>query len=738
MSCTLSARSTLGIILIALGCQTVVAQSPSAASPQTPMIRSTRREVLVDLIVRDKHHRLITNLRPEEVEVYEDGVRQKVNAFRNVAGAEQLETERNQQKTVQPSEASVTAGVNPVAALRQINFVAIVLADIAPLNLQFARDAVDEFLKSDNLPNTYVSIYRQNRTLSVVQYYTSDKDILAKAVTGALSRLRFNDTGDTRAEVVGAGFSTLQAAAENILNSPQTDQATATAVRDVILNPMPAIVQDPLFTRDAAAQDVSFDLGNAILTQARIQNGIRFAASLADGMDALDSLREIVHSQENLPGRKVVLYLADGLDFPMNRRDAVDNLISYANRSGVSFYDVDTRGLNVEDPMMRSLSELERTQAVSSAQVNDPMNGHKEDDDIQLSLSNNKQLALRELAESTGGFVVTDTNEIALPMQRVMEDIRSHYELAYTPTATNYDGRFRKIEVKVNRPHISPPQYRKGYFALPDINGQPLQPFEAVALAAINSHPTKPPFPYHIAVMRFRPGQEAVEHEIAFEVPLSALRAGSTPKSGEARVKASLVALIRNADGEVVGKIGRELTRQVETSAADRSTGGILYAEPVQLPAGHYVVDAAVTDEESRQTSVRRLAFYVSPGNDFGLSSLELVREREPVSPGTSTASDASASILPMLTDSISSGKPVNLYFVVYPSKSSSATKVVLQVLHDGKEIARKPLTLPPASADGSVPVLLRLSPQPGQCDIFVTAQQGTLMAQSSISVKVE
>ena len=33
-----------------------------------------------------------------------------------------------------------------------------------------------------------------------------------------------------------------------------------------------------------------------------------------------------------------MLYLADGLMFPVNRRDAVDNLISYANRSGVSFY----------------------------------------------------------------------------------------------------------------------------------------------------------------------------------------------------------------------------------------------------------------------------------------------------------------------------------------------------------------------------------------------------------------
>src|SRR5262249_36093271 len=140
-------------------------------------------------------------------------------------GAEQLDTERSQQKAA--LDTSVSTAVNPVAALRQVNFVAIVLADIAPLNLQFAHDAVQEFLKSDNLPNTYISIYRLNRTLKVMQYYTADKEILGKAVNAAVNRLHYNETGDTRAEVVGTGFSTLQAAAANILSSPQIDQATA-------------------------------------------------------------------------------------------------------------------------------------------------------------------------------------------------------------------------------------------------------------------------------------------------------------------------------------------------------------------------------------------------------------------------------------------------------------------------------------------------------------------------------
>ena len=69
----------------------------------------------------------------------------------------------------------------------------------------------------------------------------------------------------------------------------------------------------------------------------------------------------------------------------MNRRDAVDGVISYANRVGVSFYTIDTRGLTTEDPMLKSLSMLERAGAESSAQNADPQNGHFQDDDMQLA-----------------------------------------------------------------------------------------------------------------------------------------------------------------------------------------------------------------------------------------------------------------------------------------------------------------------------------------------------------------
>src|SRR5579863_5026122 len=77
----------------------VSSQTQPTQPQDRPVIHTTTREVLLDLVVRDKHHHAVTDLRPEEVEIYEDGVRQNIRVFRNIHGAEQLETERSAEGT---------------------------------------------------------------------------------------------------------------------------------------------------------------------------------------------------------------------------------------------------------------------------------------------------------------------------------------------------------------------------------------------------------------------------------------------------------------------------------------------------------------------------------------------------------------------------------------------------------------------------------------------------------------
>ena len=130
-------------------------QSPDARSPESqsldnerPVIHTTSREVLLDLVVRDKHQHLVKDLRQDEVQVYEDGVLQKIRVFHDVQGAEQLRTERSLERSQAPpaSNSSDTQKAQSLNSLRQVNFVSVVFAQVAPLDLEFARESVLEFL----------------------------------------------------------------------------------------------------------------------------------------------------------------------------------------------------------------------------------------------------------------------------------------------------------------------------------------------------------------------------------------------------------------------------------------------------------------------------------------------------------------------------------------------------------------------------------------------------------------
>lgn len=712
----------------------------TATKEPVPTIRATSREVILDVIVRDKHHHSIADLRPEEIEVFEDGVKQKITAFRNVQGAEQLQTEQALAK----GNSAPVISASPKAAsttLPELNFVSVVFAQIAPLNLEFAREAVLEFLKSGSLPNTYVTIYRLDRSLQVIQPYTNNHVALAKAVDAAAKGVNTGTNISASTAAVSALETTAQATAANVMASPLVNEAQARAAQSLVMDPTPAIVIDPLWARNAATQDVSTTLNSALLAQGEIENGLRFAESLSNGMDSMDALRELVRVQSKLPGRKVVLYLADGLTLPMDRRDVVDSVIGYANQKEVSFYAVDTRGLSTEDPMTPSLADLQRAGAESSANAASPRIGHMEGDDVQLSVSSDKHLAMEELADSTGGFAVTNTNEIALPMQRVMEDIRTHYEVAYAPSATNYDGHFRKIQVRIDRPHVAV-QTRSGYFAVPDINGEPLRPFEMAALNAINARPEPTDFPYQASLLRFRPKAAAVDYEMAFDVPMSSLRMVTNPNTGKGQLRVSLVALIHKPDGEVVGKVSRDLLREVSAQElASTGSDHILYAEPLELPSGHYVIDTAATDELADKSAVKRMSVFVDAGKDFGVSSLELVDKVQRVQgpPDHQDPFEIDAGrVVPSLTDTMPAGKPINLYFVVYPEASSQAEPTVtLEMYRDGREIGRQTLGSVKRREDGSMPILLRIKPDPGQCDMIITAHQGTLTSQASLSVRI-
>jgi hypothetical protein len=68
------------------------------------------------------------------------------------------------------------------------------------------------------------------------------------------------------------------------------------------------------------------------------------------------------------------------------------------------------------------------------------------------------------LADETGGFAAINANDFTAAFDRIVRANSSYYLLGYYPTNERRDGRFRSIEVKVNRPGVVV-RARKGYTA---------------------------------------------------------------------------------------------------------------------------------------------------------------------------------------------------------------------------------------------------------------------------------
>src|SRR5215467_11887178 len=122
---------TFGVIFAAY------AQEPAKPSGQTQKPRNSDQgatvrigseEVLLDIVARDKKGRPVADLKADEIEVYEDGVKQQINSFRKVEKTDLTEG-AGASNNAAGNAADATSGNaldNRVDPLRQINLVTMV------------------------------------------------------------------------------------------------------------------------------------------------------------------------------------------------------------------------------------------------------------------------------------------------------------------------------------------------------------------------------------------------------------------------------------------------------------------------------------------------------------------------------------------------------------------------------------------------------------------------------------
>ncbi len=684
-SCVSDRRRLLALIALLFLRVPLHAQQPATANPQTTFgTQSTL--VLLDLVVRDKKGRPVRDLRPDEVEVFEDGKRRDLSAFRLVEG--QVSDER-----VGPAAA---AGLQPDPS-RQVSLVTMVFDKLMD-GRQLSQRAALDFLANNMEDNVWVSVWTIDQRLYLRQEFTKDRYVLKQAVLAA--------TGTTS---VAAASLAGEAAAQE-----QLSREASTAAANLQQSAAGSA------TGAGGGDNAAIGAANAEAQMAAVVAGIlRFTNSIQrqqQGQSSLYPLLGIVKAQGRLAGRKTLLYFSEGLVVPKNLEEVFATAISEANRANVTVYAVDARGLSSTRDSDLAREQLLQAARTSQAQMAKRGAGAVSVDEVMIaenaeeSLRANVQASLNELAQSTGGFLIGNTNDFKPAMARVATDIGSYYEAAYVPTVQEFDGRFRRITVNVTRPGVTV-QSRSGYFALPPGEGSALLPFEMPLLTALTVDPPPHAFDYRAAAMQFGSSKEGRDHVLILEVPLEKMTFEEDRRRKVYRLRLALLALVRDGSGRIVERFSENYPFEGPLDKlANIRLGNLILKRPFTLPPGEYTVDFVAQDRDSGRTSVRKSRVLVPPPGNCAVSTVSLVRRLEEAGPELPSDDPFRLDrmrVIPNLDLPVSKAQneTLSVYFIVYAPPGAAPT-MALEFMQGDTVVARAKPELPGADNGGRIPYI--------------------------------
>jgi len=543
--------TALAILLLSLGSFSVPAQQPAAPSDQTT-IKTNVDEVLVDIIVRDKKGKPTYDVKPGDVTVTDNGMKQKLTSFRLVQGGEAIS-----------SDGARTA----LDALHQIRLVTLAFVSMGGADQrQMARRAAVDLIKGEQGTNVFYSVVMISSQLHLLQAFTRDRDALQKAIelaTSGVASTQFNAESDRNKKV-------LQERLAQMTGQPDV----ALALRTLDDAPAPGRGSPALGTAalDAKMVEIMLDM-------------TRFDAAVTDGTRlSLSALQSLVSGMSQLPGRKSILYFTWGLRVPPQLDDQFKNLTSMANRANVTFYAIDCNGVMTWSQNSEGANAL--TQAARDSRANATKSGNvtvgmiRASDTAENSMRANNQQELRNLAESTGGFLVSDSNDLRVPLRKINEEIGSYYEVSYNPGIANYDGSFRRIKVDVAKKDLVV-QARNGYFALPmELRKSGMMPYEPPLLSALASAAPPHDLAIHSRLIRFQPSEKGVQTAVVAEVPVGNLAFQEDKEKKLFNARLSLVALVKDDKGSILQKFTRDvpITSTPENLAAIK-IGNFVYKD---------------------------------------------------------------------------------------------------------------------------------------------------------------
>ena len=245
-----------------------------------------------------------------------------------------------------------------------------------------------------------------------------------------------------------------------------------------------------------------------------------------------------------------------------NSRDFRD-LYAEAQRANVSFYPVDPRGLAAYDTYGPPISE---------------MRGSVLDGFQNLRT---RRDSLQEIAINTDGRALMHSNDIGAELRKLAESLSTYYLIGYYSANTSFDGKFRKIDVKIRKPDIKL-KARRGYYA---------PSTEAMDAMAAAREAADAPVPAEVAELSAALGRlDAVRHDRDLYVQAARVP-GALLVSVELGVNARSAAAW-SGGGEIRLLISAGTGRAVDTKPLPPMRSGLVLRVPVEDGGGDVRIDA--------------------------------------------------------------------------------------------------------------------------------------------------
>jgi VWFA-related protein len=685
-------------------------------------LRLGTTEIVLDVVVRDKKGRSVKDLDASDFEVYEDGVRQRVESFRLVlrepAAAGGVKSRED--TTARPSP--------PRGRSEGLSLVALVFDRLSPNARALAHKAATSYANERMGADDFTGVFAIDLSLRTIQPFTDNAQLVKQAIDRAASLS--TSTFTSNAEQVRR-LSERSASLGDQAATGAGAAASAGGARD-----------------GAGAAAAGSAAGQAAAEQMFAEMNTRMLETFEtlerdqQGYATTNALLAVVNSLRNLPGRKTVIFFSEGLSLPPAVQSHFRSVISAANRANVTIYPIDAAGLRVESPNAESTREINalgqrrsRQSASGRDDTSGPMMRHLERNEDILRL--NPHGGLGQLANETGGFLISETNDLGAGLRRIDEDMRAHYLLTYSPKNRDYDGHFRQISVKLSRPNLDV-QARKGYFAINTVGTLPVLDYEASALAASSRSRDVNSSGLQVLGLNFpeldRPGLVPV----LAEVPGAFFTFAADKEKRTYNTDFSIVALIRNESQQVVKKLSQHyvLSGPMEQLEAAKKQQILFYRE-ADLAPGRYTIEAVAYDAPSGKASVRSSSVEVPSAdtNKLRLSSIAVLKRAERLTAAEQKTNNpfhyGEVLIYPNTGESLrkSSTKQLTFFFTVYTAKGETyAPKLVIEVLQDGRTVGQTSADLPGPDAAGRIQYASELPLekfQPGAYELKITVRDG-------------